>query len=158
MGIDAVRLSTHYKDYTFDFYWIPFVRTSSLPTAIDNPIQQYLTNKWFVDLKDSEEPEQKIYNSEFAAKVGAYWKLCDLSLYGFYGWDRIPEEFEIGIDISNTSEGLYYIQGKYNRLLMLGAWIFTCQYYADMILGDTSEINREPSSHVATAAVSHSFF
>ncbi|MCR4822026.1 MAG: hypothetical protein K5873_04030 [Treponema sp.] len=221
LGIDAVRLSSHYKDYAFDFYWIPFVRSSVLPTSSNNPIQNFLTQSYGLDLKDSEVPERKLYNSEFAMKAAAYWRWGDASLYGFYGWDRIPEEFEVGVDLLNSSEGLYYLKGKHNRLLMLGAdsaiplgedfvirldgaffynkatsvlkgdsinqidsyfdsssntyvkknflkalagldwtkgaWVLSCQYYTDILLGEREQVNRDSFIHAATAAISRNF-
>ena len=120
LGIDAFRLSGHYDAYSVDFYWIPFVRSSVLPTNNEHPIQKLVTEKFTIDLMKSKEPELKFKNSEFGVKASGYWKWGDASLYGFYGWTRIPEEFEISLK-QDSEEKLYSsLQGKANRLVMFG--------------------------------------
>lgn len=116
MGIDAARVSFKSDIYSLDFYWIPIVRKSALPTAENHPVQKILDNSEEFPRPDfkNNAPEPKFENFEYALKASAYWKYADVSLYGFYGYDRLPSSFKL--------DALYgEISMDYNRSLMVGA-------------------------------------
>lgn len=116
MGIDAARVSFKSDIYSLDFYWIPIVRKSALPTAKKHPVQKILDNSEEFPRPDfkNNAPEPKFENFEYALKASAYWKYADVSLYGFYGYDRLPSSFKL--------DALYgEISMDYNRSLMVGA-------------------------------------
>lgn len=115
LGIDAVRLSGHGDAFSLDFYWIPFVRADALPTGENHPVQKTLSQYTHWQIAPTKTPEISFANSEFGVKASGYWKWGDASLYGFYGWDRFPAEFDM------FSEGKLIIEGKTNRFLMIGA-------------------------------------
>ena len=210
MGIDAARVSFKSDIYSLDFYWIPIVRASALPTAKKHPVQKVLDASP-IDFKNNA-PEPKFENFEYALKASAYWKYADVSLYGFYGYDRLPSSFKlyalsaemdynrslmvgadasiplgglvlrlegaffydsaipktkINIDLSDPSILFDYDFGykKRDKLVMLagldwmpGGWILSAQYYGDLAFGDMSELSRSNYVHMATLAISKSFF
>ena len=128
LPVDAVRLSLSGNLFTADAYWIPFFTPAALPLNEGNPLRKFLIPE-NVEMEieglpeplilpvipgEIEEPEKKIWNGEYGAKVSGYFSAFDISLYGFYGWDDIPL-FE-----SNPSEQGIIISGKYKRMAMLG--------------------------------------
>ncbi|MCR5761705.1 MAG: OprO/OprP family phosphate-selective porin [Sphaerochaetaceae bacterium] len=96
MAVDALKISYDAFPLVFDAYWIPFFTASVLPQSV-------LDVYSFYNISISE-PENKIENSEGAAKVSAYTSAGDFSLYGYYGWEDTPNS-----------------TGKYDRLIMGGA-------------------------------------
>ena len=104
LAIDAVRLSLTGNQFTADAFWIPFFTPAALPLNEGNPLRKFMLPesvevqmpgvpqpvKLPVMLAGIEEPEKKIWNGEYAAKLSGYFPLCDLSLYGFYGWGDTP--------------------------------------------------------------------
>lgn len=221
MGIDAARVSFKSDIYSLDFYWIPIVRASALPTAENHPVQKILDNSEEFPRPDfkNNAPEPKFENFEYALKASAYWKYADVSLYGFYGYDRLPSSFKldalygeismdynrslmvgadasiplgglvlrlegaffydstipktkINIDLSDSSAIMSFLSSDYDfgykkrdKLVMLagldwmpGGWILSAQYYGDLAFGDMSELSRSNYVHMATLAISKSFF
>ena len=115
VGIDAARFSLKYDAYSLDFYWIPFVRTSVIPNTENHPIQNVVYNSSKIlklRVGPMESPSISPKNFEYAVKASGYFKYADVSLYGFYGWNREPTDF----NIINK-----YICGSYTRMLMFGA-------------------------------------
>lgn len=222
MGIDAARVSFKSDIYSLDFYWIPIVRTSALPMAKKHPVQKVLADSVesslpgysLPDFKNNA-PEPKFENFEYALKASAYWKYADVSLYGFYGYDRLPSSFKldglsmdynrslmvgadasiplgglvlrlegaffydsaipktkIDIDLSSNWAIISFLASDYDfgykkrdKLVMLagldwmpGGWILSAQYYGDLVFGDMSELSRDNYVHMATLAISKSFF
>lgn len=129
LAIDAVRLSLTGNQFTADAFWIPFFTPAVLPLNEGNPLRKFMLPesvevqmpgvpqpvKLPVMLAGIEEPEKKIWNGEYAAKLSGYFPLCDLSLYGFYGWDDTPF-----FESAATEQGIL-MTGKYKRMTMLGA-------------------------------------
>ncbi|MCR4790075.1 MAG: hypothetical protein K5839_03235 [Treponemataceae bacterium] len=126
IGIDAARLSLSFDWFTADFYWIPFFTSNKLPLSQNNPLRKYLVPETFeyefmgttytfdVELEDFTKPELNIKNCEYAAKMSAYTSICDLSLYGYYGWDKNPL-----LDYSiNFAEQTITVSGDYKPLSM----------------------------------------
>lgn len=123
LGVDAVRLSANYDVYSIDTYCIPFVRSSVLPSSPHHPFQKIIKEEIpeqyaaFVQLGNYENIETNVDNCEYGFKASAYWKYVDVSLYGFYGWDRIPKNyiFKLG------GKSLYSLNFQHTRTKMLGA-------------------------------------
>ena len=86
-----------------------------------------------------------IKNSEYAAKLSAYWAALDVSLYGFYGFDDEPF-----ISYTLDETGAVKISGNYEKMLMFGA-------DAAIPLGETvlrMEAAFFPDRHFGTSAES----
>ena len=123
MGIDALRLSLNGSQAQIDAYYIPFFTPATLPFAKKNPLHNYvfpdsvddITITMPESINDFELPEKKLYNSEFALRLSAYFSMMDLSLYGFYGWDDEP----FMAYTYDTSE--ITVSGEYKRLCMIGS-------------------------------------
>lgn len=129
LAVDAIRLSLSGNQFTADAFWIPFFTPAALPLDEGNPLRKFLMPesvevqmpglpqpiKLPVMLGAIEEPEKKIWNGEYGAKLSGYFPLFDLSLYGFYGWDDTPF-FE-----SNATRQGIIMNGKYKRMTMVGA-------------------------------------
>ncbi|MBR5965067.1 MAG: hypothetical protein IK015_02975 [Treponema sp.] len=116
LGIDAVRLTFKNDVYSLDLYWIPVFRKSALPVSGKHYIQKVLSDSDEFPLPEFRNisPDPKFENFEYGLKASAYWKYADVSLYGFYGFDRLPSSFNI--------DALFgYFNMEYNRSLMFGA-------------------------------------
>ena len=129
LAVDAVRLSLTGNQFTADAFWIPFFTPAKLPLNEGNSLRKFAVPesvevqmpgvpqpvKLPVTLGGIEEPEKKIWNGEYGAKVSGYFSAFDVSLYGFYGWDDTPV-FE-----SNATQKGIILNGKYKRMTMVGA-------------------------------------
>ena len=124
LGIDALRLSFMGDWIQSDFYWIPIFTPSTLPLAKKSPLRSLIFPSSYEGYElnnptrqsDFSLPDLKLYNSEYAARVGMYFSKFDLSFYGFYGWDDLP------FTSYNISEsGKVNVNGEYKRMAMLGA-------------------------------------
>ena len=102
LPVDAVRLSFSGNQFTADAFWIPFFTPAVLPAeqVASLPI---------------EKPALAIWNGEYGLKLSGYFPFCDVSLYGFYGWDDMPF---VGPSTSSGTPGVFV--GKYKRMTMLG--------------------------------------
>ncbi|MCR4675956.1 MAG: hypothetical protein K5634_01855 [Sphaerochaetaceae bacterium] len=96
LAIDALKLSYDAFPYSFDFYFIPFFTPSTLPQSVLDMYSYYGI--------EITKPETKLENSEAAFKGSAYTSAGDFSLYGYWGWEDIPN-----------------MAGEYERLVMVGA-------------------------------------
>ena len=121
LGIDAARLSANYDVYSVDFYWIPFVRSSVLPLSKKHPVRKIIDEELADDLNEYVqigkvgEIEPSVDNCEYGFKASAYWKYADVSIYGFYGWDRVPQEYVFNGVLPKI------VDFPHNRTKMLGA-------------------------------------
>lgn len=128
LAVDAIRFSLSGNLFAADAYWIPFFTPAALPLNEGNSLRKFLIPE-SVEMEveglpepiilpvipgELEEPEKKIWNGEYAARISGYFSAFDISLYGFYGWDDLPvfeyEASDIGIVVS----------GKYKRMAMFG--------------------------------------
>lgn len=218
-----MRLSANYDVYSVDFYWIPFVRSSVLPLAKNHPVRKIIDEELtddlngYVQIGKEGEIEPSVDNCEYGFKASAYWKYADVSIYGFYGWDRLPQEYVfngvlpkivdfphnrtkmLGADASIPVkefvvrlEGAYFFDstlmptldlssseiiktliyepekfhaekrdlasGVFGLDWMPGSWIFTAQYGANLVLGDTEGLECDKYEHLATLAISKRLF
>ncbi|MCR5494214.1 MAG: hypothetical protein K6F15_01105 [Treponema sp.] len=124
MGVDGLRFSLNWTSFSADAYWIPFFTAAKLPLDEDSVIYKSL----FGSLKENgirlgkfEEPDFAIYNGEWALRLRAFLPFCDMSLYGFYGWDDQPvQQFSVDNLLSNGNKTYYVLNGKYYRMGMMG--------------------------------------
>ena len=103
-AIDAARLSFTRDSLTADAYFIPFFTPSPLPgetTAL---------------IASQNLPDKNLRSAEYGLKLSGYFSFCDLSLYGFYGWEDIPF-----MDYKMDSSSNITVSAEYERLLMFGA-------------------------------------
>ena len=140
LAIDALRFSLSGNQFTADAYWIPFFTPSALPLDEGNALRKYLVptsydftidalNKTFtipVSIGALDKPEIAIWNSEFGAKLSGYFSACDVSLYGYYGWDDKPVfDYEVTMGPANppypAMPAGIKVTGEYKRMAMFGA-------------------------------------
>ncbi|MBR4449381.1 MAG: hypothetical protein IKS30_04185 [Treponema sp.] len=103
LAVDAARLSLNRGSVSADFYFIPVFTPASLP------------EEKTAGLSSIKLPEENIKNAEYGLKVSGYFSKCDLSLYGFYGWEDMPF-----LSYTLSSEGVQ-AAASYKRMAMLGA-------------------------------------
>ena len=103
LAVDAVRMGFNRGSVSADFYFIPFFLPASLP-------QEKTAGLSSITL-----PEKNVRNAEYGLKVSGYFSKCDLSLYGFYGWEDMPF-----LSYTLDSEGVQ-AEASYKRMAMLGA-------------------------------------
>lgn len=97
----------------FQLIWLPLFEPSILPSG-DNPWAVSSSSYKNAVIKDAEKPEQKLSNSEIAAKVSFYLSGVDLAFSGFYTWDDTP------IYHTSVSNDTTFITPEYHRLKYLG--------------------------------------
>ena len=219
LPVTAARLSVTGSFFTADALWIPFFKGTELPLEESNPLRSALIPTSVsisgvgtipVNIGSLEAPEAEIKNSEYGLKLSGYFPVCDLSLYGFYGWDKTPL-MNYSLHISNPPvPDAVNVSGSYERLAMIGAdaafpigetvlrlegayfpnrklqassssilsggstgiaqqeimalagidwmpsgWTITAQYYGDVILDKSKDLEQEDSyTHGATLSVS----
>ena len=103
LAVDAARLGFNRGSVSTDFYFNPFFLPASLP-------QEKTAGLSSITL-----PEKNVRNAEYGLKVSGYFSKCDLSLYGFYGWEDMPF-----LSYTLSSEGVQ-AAASYKRMAMLGA-------------------------------------
>lgn len=137
LAVNAARLSFNGSFFTIDGYWLPLFKGSKLPLEENNPLRTAIIpssvniNMMGTDLElpvsigNLNFPEMHIKNSEYGIKASAYLSFCDLSLYGFYGWDKTPlMDYKIstalhpvlGVELPSSIT----INGEYQRIAMVG--------------------------------------
>lgn len=95
LAVKAARFSLSGNMFTVDALVIPFFTETKLPSDV------------LANVGNPTRPEMKLQNMEYGIKASGYFPLCDVSLYGFYGWEKTP---------------LFgYAMGEYKRLSMFGA-------------------------------------
>lgn len=132
LSVDAARLTFKNDAFVFDAYWIPFFAPSALPLAEKNPLKRVMIPKSAnmggtaipiasVTKSNFDLPSLAIENSEFAARLAAFFPFADFSLYGFYGFDREPcLTYSLLLDGGGNPQALS-VNGSYKRMLMIGA-------------------------------------
>lgn len=133
LSVDAARLTFKNDAFVFDAYWIPFFAPSALPLAEKNPLKKIMVPKSVslgaggtipvtqVTKGNFELPDLSLENSEFAARLAAFFPFADFSLYGFYGFDREPcLTYNLVRDSGGNPQALS-VNGSYKRMLMVGA-------------------------------------
>ena len=103
LAVDAARLGFNRGSVSADFYFIPVFTPASLP------------EEKTAGLSSITMPEKNIKNAEYGLKLSGYFSKCDLSLYGFYGWEDMPF-----LSYTLSSEGVQ-AAASYKRMAMLGA-------------------------------------
>ena len=131
LGINAAKLSFKSEKICTDIYWIPVFTPSTLPLAENNPLKKIIVpdsiqigEYTFPVNNVSEEnlilPDRNIFNSEAALRISSYFSSADISLYGFYGYDREPVlSYAVRTDENDSSKTID-ITGNYKRLSMFG--------------------------------------
>lgn len=132
LSVDAARLTFKNDAFVFDAYWIPFFAPSALPLAEKNPLKRVMIPKSAnmggttipiasVTKSNFDLPSLSLENSEFAARLAAFFPFADFSLYGFYGFDREPcLTYNLVRDAGGNPQALS-VNGSYKRMLMIGA-------------------------------------
>ena len=78
LAVDSARFSLNKDNFSLDAYFIPFFTASPLP-AEKHALLSEIT-----------EPEKSLKNAEYGLKLSGYFSKCDISLYGFYGFEDTP--------------------------------------------------------------------
>lgn len=133
LSVDTARLTFKNDAFVFDAYWIPFFAPSALPLAEKNPLKRVMIPKSVslgaggtipvaqVTKSNFDLPGLSLENSEFAARLAAFFPFADFSLYGFYGFDREPcLTYSLLLDGGGNPQALS-VNGSYKRMLMIGA-------------------------------------
>lgn len=135
LGVDALRISLYGNSFTVDAMWIPFFRATSLPLDDSNPLKKYVVPSSYtisipaynlnqtveISLGSISTPELKIENGEYALKASGYFSALDISLYGFYGFEKTPNLSYTGNNANayGIPESIT-VNGSYKRMTMLG--------------------------------------
>lgn len=113
LAIKALRMSLNGNSFTLDGFIIPFFTGTKLPLEANNPLRKaILPDSIPVSIGEISKPELNLENMEFGIKASGYFSFCDISLYGFYGWDKTP--------IISYDLGTFSINGEYKKLAMTG--------------------------------------
>ncbi len=137
VAVKAARLSFCGNSFTVDGYVIPFFTGTKLPLEENNPLRKALVPSSVeinqggtainlpVNIGELSKPELNFRNMEYGLKASGYFSFCDVSLYGFYGWDKTPVlNYQMntvmhpvyGIDVPENLT----INGEYKPLTMIG--------------------------------------
>lgn len=127
--VTAAKLSFSGDFFNIDALWIPFFRGSDLPLEEDSPLRNAMIPSQVefsgvgnipVQIGNLQTPELALKNGEYGLKFSGYFSLCDVSVYGFYGWDKMPL-MNYSLVFSNPSiPDAIKIDGEYSRLTMFG--------------------------------------
>ncbi|MBQ0052532.1 MAG: hypothetical protein KBT11_10815, partial [Treponema sp.] len=116
---------------------IPFFTGTKLPLEKNNPLKKAILpdsvklsqNGTEINLPlnigEFSNPELNLKNMEYGLKASGYFSLCDFSIYGFYGWDKMPV---LSYQVNNVLHPVYNVEvpkslsvnGEYKRLTMAG--------------------------------------
>ena len=140
LAVDAMRFSVTGNFFTADACWIPFSTMTALPLEETNPLRKYIVPSSVsfssngtdfnlpVYIGELTEPELKLKNGEYGLKLSGYFSFCDVSVYGFYGWDKapllnytintIPTEVMPGYTVDYPQS--ITVSGQYKRMAMTG--------------------------------------
>ena len=171
LPIDAIRLSFSGSQFTADAYWIPFFTPAALPEETLNVMPLTV-------------PETKLSNGEYGLKLSGYFSAFDVSLYGFYGWEDIPEykrmtmvgadaaipikEVVLRVETAFFPQRYFIADEQRNELSALigldwmpSGWTLTAQYFCDYVFGDLDSpllayVRPDAYTHGATLSVSKS--
>lgn len=137
LAVYAARVSFSGASFTIDGYWIPFARGNRLPLDKNNPMRKAIIPDEIkipvsntelvipVYAEDIGNPEIKISNGEYGIKASAYLPVCDVSIYGFYGFDKTPiMNYEIKTDYNPMLDKFIpsemIVTGEHKRISMIG--------------------------------------
>lgn len=129
LGINALRFSLNGNTWTCDALWIPVTRGTVLPLNEGNKLKEILIPSSIdfpglgsipVTIGSIDTPEVTLKNSEYGLKLSGYLSFCDISLYGFYGWDKTPLMNYALIITNPPYPDAIKISGEYSRLAMIG--------------------------------------
>ncbi len=130
LPVTAATLSFSGDYYNIDALWIPFFKGTTLPLQEGSPLknamlpsQVALPGVGSIPVKTGilQAPEMALKNGEYGLKLSGYFSLCDVSLYGFYGWDKTPL-MNYSLQFTNSPiPAAITIDGEYSRLAMIGA-------------------------------------
>jgi hypothetical protein len=95
-AINALKVSYDAFPLAFELFWIPVFTPAVLPPMMTAMYQMY-----GIEIK---RPELSLKNGEVGARATAYTSAGDFALYGYYGWEDMPD-----------------MTGEYDRLVMAGA-------------------------------------
>jgi len=123
LPFEAARFSVTGNSFTVDGLWIPFFEGNKLPLEKSNPLRAAVVpssvNGLVVSVNDFSKPELKLKNGELGLKMSGYFSFCDLSVYGFYGFDKSPVlSYEVQM-IGGNPCGIQ-VCGEYKRMGMAG--------------------------------------
>lgn len=129
LSVTSAKISFSGDFFNIDALWIPFFRGTALPleegsllrnamipSQVEFPGVGYIP----VQIGKLQTPEFALKNGEYGLKLSGYFSLCDVSLYGFYGWDKMPL-MNYSLVFSNPPiPDAIKIDGEYSRLAMFG--------------------------------------
>jgi len=137
VAIKSARLSLTGNSFTVDAFVIPFFTGTKLPLEETNPLRKVLVPASVeinqggtamslpVNIGNLTSPELNFKNMEYGIKASGYFSFCDVSLYGFYGWDKTPV---LNYQLNTVMHPVYGVEvpesltvnGEYKRLAMVG--------------------------------------
>ena len=129
LSVTAAKFSFSGDFFNIDALWIPFFRGTDLPLEEGSPLRNAMIPSQVaipgvgtipVKIGTLQTPELALKNCEYGLKLSGYFSLCDVSLYGFYGWDKMPL-MNYSLVFSNPPiPDAIKIDGEYSRLAMFG--------------------------------------
>ena len=137
VAIKAIRLSINGNSFIVDGFVIPFFTGTKLPLEKNNPLKKAILpdsvklsqngteNNVPLNIGELSKPELNLKNMEYGLKASGYFSFCDFSLYGFYGWDKMPV---LSYQVNTVLHPVYNVEvpesltvyGEYKRLAMAG--------------------------------------
>ncbi len=137
VAIKALRFSLNGNSFTVDGFVIPFFTGTKLPLEKNNPLKKAILPdsvkisqngtdiNLTLNIGELSTPELNLKNMEFGLKASGYFSFCDFSLYGFYGWDKMPV---LSYQVNTVLHPVYNVEvpesltvnGEYKRLTMAG--------------------------------------
>ncbi len=128
--VTAAKISFSGDFFNIDALWIPFFKGTTLPLQEGSPLKNAMLPSQVaipgvgsvpVKIGTLQTPELALKNGEYGLKLSGYFSLCDVSLYGFYGWDKMPL-MNYSLQFTNPPiPDAIKIDGEYSRLAMVGA-------------------------------------
>lgn len=130
IAISGLKLSYNTSKIVTELIYIPFITESKLPLDPTNQLYSILIPKnttMFlqgqnivlpVSIDSIKKPEMQIKNAEYGIKLSGYFSFFDISLYGFYGYEKKPL-FNYYLNTNGISPEIL-ITGEYKKLLMFG--------------------------------------
>lgn len=107
LAVDSVRGSFNKDSVCADIYYIPLFTPSALPEEKTEMLSS--TNM----------PAKNLRSAEYALKLSGYFSKCDISLYGFYGWEDTPFLSYVP-KIENGLQAGIEVTADYERMAMAG--------------------------------------
>lgn len=129
LSVTAAKVSFSGNTWNIDALWIPFFKGTVLPldegsllrdAMIPSRVAVPMVGSIPVQIGNLQTSEFALKNGEYGLKLSGYFSLCDVSLYGFYGWDKMPL-MNYSLVFSNPPiPDAIKIDGEYSRLAMFG--------------------------------------